>query len=60
MHLQLLDWLEKLTFPEEAKYSDTQYAEQLYTSAIDRYLRAGTTTACIYATIHLKGRHKHR
>ncbi|WFD45363.1 guanine deaminase [Malassezia psittaci] len=56
MHLQLLDWLEQLTFPEEAKYSDPQYAEQLYASAIDRYLRSGTTTACIYATIHLQVR----
>ncbi|WFD01230.1 guanine deaminase [Malassezia yamatoensis] len=54
MHLQLLDWLEQLTFPEEAKFSDAQYAEQLYASVIDRYLRSGTTTACIYATIHLQ------
>lgn len=56
MQLQLLDWLEELTFPEESKFEDVEYAKMMYASAVDRYLRSGTTTACIYATLHLEGR----
>lgn len=56
MQLQLLDWLEELTFPEESKFQDVSYAKVMYTNAVDRYLRSGTTTACIYATLHLEGR----
>ena len=56
MQLQLLDWLEELTFPEESKFQDVEYAKAMYASAVDRYLRSGTTTACIYATLHLEGR----
>ncbi|WFC96821.1 guanine deaminase [Malassezia brasiliensis] len=54
MQLQLLDWLEELTFPEESKFQDVAYAKAMYASAVDRYLRSGTTTACIYATLHLE------
>ena len=46
MQLQLLDWLEELTFPEESKFQDVEYAKAMYASAVDRYLRYGTTPAC--------------
>ena len=36
--------------------TDVEYAKAMYASAVDRYLRSGTTTACIYATLHLEGR----
>lgn len=55
MQFQLLDWLQKLTFPEESKFHDVSYAEATYGSAVERYLRSGTTTACLYATLHLEG-----
>lgn len=55
MQLQLMDWLEQLTFPEEAKFQHEEYAAAIYSSVVERYLRSGTTTACIYATLHVEG-----
>jgi guanine deaminase len=49
-----LDWLNKVTFPNEAKCEDTEYATMLYTRLVKRLLRNGTTTALYFATIHLE------
>ncbi|XP_006816518.2 guanine deaminase-like [Saccoglossus kowalevskii] len=54
MDLQLLDWLEKYTFPTEMKYNNTKFAENVYEKVVDRTLKWGTTTACYYGTIHTK------
>jgi len=50
--LQLLKWLERYTFPVEAKYADLRFAQEVYQKVIHRTLSNGTTTACYYATIH--------
>ncbi|XP_074660179.1 guanine deaminase-like [Tubulanus polymorphus] len=50
--LVLLDWLEKHTFPTEAKFDDLDFAAVAYTKAVERLLRNGTTTSCYFATIH--------
>ncbi|XP_053149687.1 guanine deaminase isoform X2 [Hemicordylus capensis] len=50
--LPLLQWLEKYTFPTEAKFKDNGFAEEVYTRAVRRTLKNGTTTACYFATIH--------
>ncbi|XP_014679178.1 PREDICTED: guanine deaminase-like, partial [Priapulus caudatus] len=50
--LKLLDWLQAFTFPLEAKFSDTDFAQAAYTKAVMRLLRHGTTTASYFATIH--------
>ncbi len=49
---QLLDWLNKYTFPEEAKFADPAHAADTATFFIDELLRNGTTTALIYGTVH--------
>ncbi|BEI86730.1 hypothetical protein CcaverHIS002_0700760 [Cutaneotrichosporon cavernicola] len=51
--LQLLEWLDALTFPLERKFSDDDYARQVYGEVVRRTLAAGTTTACYYSTLHV-------
>ncbi|XP_039574976.1 guanine deaminase [Passer montanus] len=50
--LPLLQWLTAYTFPTEAKYQDSGFAEEVYTRVVRRTLKNGTTTACYFATIH--------
>lgn len=52
MDLELLDWLEQNTFPEEAKYKDLEYADKAYDIFVENLKRSSTTRACIFATIH--------
>ncbi len=52
MDLELLEWLETNTFPEEAKYADTSYAKTSYSLFTEDLLHTTTTRACIFATIH--------
>lgn len=52
MDLELIDWLETRAFPEEAKYSDPDYAETAYRQFVDRLTRSATTRACVFATRH--------
>ena len=49
---QLLEWLEKYTFPEEAKFSDDAYAEASADFFIRELLRNGTTSGFVFATVH--------
>jgi guanine deaminase len=49
---QLLDWLEKYTFPEEARFSDPGYAARTAKLFLDLLLANGTTTAAVYCTVH--------
>ena len=49
---QLLDWLEKYTFPEEARFSDPEYAGRTAKLFLDLLLANGTTTAAVYCTVH--------
>lgn len=48
----LLDWLEKYTYPMEAKYRDLELASTVYHRLIKRGLENGTTTASYYGTSH--------
>ena len=52
MNMQLLDWLNTLIFPEEGRYSDTSYAEQIYSSFADDMRRSPAARAVIFGTIH--------
>lgn len=52
LDLPLLDWLERYTFPTEARFKDVAYAKRIYAAAVDRHLRYGTTTCSYFATIH--------
>jgi guanine deaminase len=50
--LHILDWLEKVTFPHEARFADSVYARKAYESCVDGFLRQGITTASYYASSH--------
>ncbi|KAK3605569.1 hypothetical protein CHS0354_005873 [Potamilus streckersoni] len=52
LDLELLDWLQKYTFPAEARYKDQTFANNAYESVVNRVIQNGTTTACYFATIH--------
>ena len=52
MDLELMDWLNQYTFPEEEKYEDLAYAEKAYSMFVDALKHSATTRACIFATRH--------
>ena len=54
MDLELLPWLKQYTFPEEAKYKDTHYAEHMYSRFVHDLWRFGTMRTVAFATIHLE------
>lgn len=54
MDMELLDWLETNTFPEEAKFRDLKYAEASYKIFVEGLRKGATTRACIFATVHRK------
>ena len=52
MDEELLEWLEKHTFPEEAKYGDMEYADKAYSILADDLRRGATTRVSVFGTIH--------
>ncbi len=54
MDMELLEWLEANTFPEEAKYASLEYAEKAYRIFADNMRRSATARACIFGTVHRK------
>ncbi|HEY2325391.1 MAG TPA: guanine deaminase [Thermoanaerobaculia bacterium] len=48
----LLEWLNRYTFPTEAQFADVQHAEKVAKALFDELLRNGTLTALIFSTIH--------
>ena len=52
MDVPLLLWLNKYTFPEEAKFADIEYARTTYTQFVDELVKQGTMRAAVFATIH--------
>lgn len=52
MDEELLTWLEKHTFPEEAKYRNIGYAEKAYTAFVKDLLSGPTTRLSAFGTIH--------
>jgi guanine deaminase len=48
----LLDWLERHTFPAEARFADAGYARQASEFFVDELLRHGTTTAAVFPSVH--------
>lgn len=45
-------WLQKYTFPLEARYADLDFARESYGALVDDLLANGTTTAVYFATVH--------
>lgn len=49
---QLLDWLEKYTFPAETRFRESSWAESQADLFLDQLLRHGTTSALVFCTSH--------
>ena len=49
---QLLQWLERYTFPAEQRYADPAYAAEAARIFCASLLAEGTTTAAVYCTVH--------
>ena len=52
MDLELLDWLNRYTFPEEEKYEDLEYAKKAYDIFVNALKESATTRSVIFATRH--------
>lgn len=52
MDMELLDWLNTHTFPEEAHYADIEYAKKAYQYFADDMKRCFTTRAVLFGTLH--------
>jgi guanine deaminase len=50
--MHILDWLDKVTFPNEARFQDPEYARRIYASCVDGFLQQGITTASYYGSMH--------
>lgn len=46
----LLDWLDRTVFPEEARFRERAYADEVAGEFLGHMLRAGTTTAMIFSS----------
>jgi guanine deaminase len=49
---QLLDWLNKYTFVAEQRFADAAHARKTARVFLRECLRAGTTTAAVFCTVH--------
>ncbi len=49
---ELLVWLNRYTFPEEARFSSPEYAEHIYRRFVHELWMQGTMHSSVFATIH--------
>lgn len=49
---QLLDWLDRYTFPTELRYADRAFTRRVARTFLQECLRNGITTSCVYCTVH--------
>src|SRR6187200_2710270 len=49
---ELIDWLNKYTFIAEQQFADPQHARTVARVFLQECLRAGTTSAAVYCTVH--------
>lgn len=49
---QLLDWLNRYTFPAELAFAKRAHADAAANFFLDRVLENGTTTAAVFCTVH--------
>lgn len=53
MDLELIDWLNTHTFPEESKYANLDYANRAYDIFVSDMKSSATTRAVIFSTLHV-------
>lgn len=51
---ELLPWLNTYTFPEEAKFNNNKYAEDVYSRFINALYLNGTTRSVVFSSLHLE------
>lgn len=49
---QLLDWLDRYTFPTELRYADRDFTREVARTFLRENLRNGITTSCVYCSVH--------
>ena len=49
---QLLDWLDRYTFPLEARYGDIDFAQRVWKAFLNRLWAGGTLRFSAFATVH--------
>ena len=49
---ELLDWLNKYTFPEESKFQNAQHGRRIARLFLDEMVRQGTTSVVAYCSVH--------
>ena len=52
LDMELMNWLNTYTFPEESKYGNEEYARKAYQVFVDDLAKSATTRASIFATLH--------
>ena len=52
MDCELLEWLERNTFPEEMRFADAAYADRAYGMFAETLRKSATTRAVLFGTIH--------
>lgn len=52
MDMELLEWLETHTFPEESRYADEEYAQNAYQIFSEDLKTSATTRAVVFGTVH--------
>ena len=52
MDLQLLPWLNTYTFPAEARFSDPEYAREVYHNLAADLIHNGTTRVSMFSSMH--------
>ena len=52
MDLELLEWLNTYTFPQEARYADVEYAKRAYGKLVEDLRNSFTTRAVFFGTLH--------
>ena len=48
----LLEWLDRFAFPEEARYADEGHATAAAESFLDKLVSHGTTSALVFSSVH--------
>ncbi|NCG19953.1 MAG: guanine deaminase [Rhodobacterales bacterium] len=53
----LLEWLDRATFPEEARFADPQHAARVARVFAANLASAGTTSSLVYSSVHPQAAH---
>ena len=52
MDYELMEWLDRIAFPEEIRYADPDYALKAYALFADKLKHSATTRVVIFGTVH--------